>query len=139
MPISGFANYTLVGNTSPTDNLGNVGVLGNASFSADFTNQTVNSMLALDIAGANWTAAGNGTIGAMAGLPAHLFNGIYNNVAITGATGTIIGTGIFSGFFSQPGPSADPTYPGGVGMTYSLSDPQSGTAVSGALAFGNPQ
>lgn len=139
MPISGFANYTLVGNTSPTDNFGNVGVLGNASFSADFTNQTVNSMLSLDIAGANWTATGSGTIGAMAGLPAHLFNGIYNNVAITGATGTFTGNGVFSGFFSEPGPSADPTYPGGVGMTYSLSNPQTVTAVSGALAFGNPQ
>jgi hypothetical protein len=138
MPITGTANYTLIGNTSPTDNLGNVGVLGNASFSADFISQTVNSMVVLDIAGANWSASGNGTIGAMAGLPAHLFNGIYNNVAITGPVGTIIGTGVFSGFFSAPGPSSDPTFPGGVGMTYSLSDPQSGTAVSGALAFGNP-
>ncbi len=138
MPITGTANYTLIGNTSPTDNLGNVGVLGNASFTADFITQTVNSMVALDIAGANWTATGNGTIGAMAGLPAHLFSGIYNNVAITGPMGTIIGTGVFSGFFSDPGPTSDPTFPGGVGMTYSLSDPQSGTAVSGALAFGNP-
>ena len=50
----------------------------------------------------------------------------------------IIGTGVFSGFFSEPGPTSDPTFPGGVGMTYSLSDTQSGTAVSGALAFGNP-
>jgi hypothetical protein len=139
MPVTGVANYTLVGNTSPTDNLGNVGILGNATFSADFTNQIVNSTLALDIAGANWTASGNGTIGAQAGLPSHLFNGIYNNVAITGATGTIIGAGVFSGFFSEPGPTSDPAYPGGAGVTYSLSDPQSGTAVSGALAFGNPQ
>ena len=138
MPITGTANYTLIGNTSPTDNLGNVGVLGNASFLADFLSQTVNSMVVLDIAGANWSASGSGTIGAMAGLPAHLFNGIYNNVAITGPVGTIIGTGVFSGFFSAPGSSSDPTFPGGVGMTYSLSDPQSGTAVSGALAFGNP-
>ena len=138
MPITGTANYALIGNTSPTDNLGNVGILGNASFSADFIRQTVNSMVVLDIAGANWSATGNGTIGAMAGLPAHLFSGIYNNVAITGPGGTIIGTGIFSGFFSEPGPSSDPAFPGGVGMTYSLSDPQSGAAVSGALAFGNP-
>ena len=139
MPITGVANYTLIGNTPPTDNLGNVGVLGNATFSADFTNQIVNSMVVVDIAGANWTAIGTGTIGAMAGLPAHLFSGMYNNVAITDPIGTISGTGVFSGFFSEPGPSSDPTYPGGVGMTYSLSNPQSGSAVSGALAFGNPQ
>jgi hypothetical protein len=139
MPISGVANYSLVGNTSPTDNLGNVGILGSATFSADFTRQIVDSTLVLDIAGANWSAAGNGTIGAMAGLPAHLFSGIYSNVAITGPTGTILGTGVFSGFFSAPGPGSDPTYPGGAGVTYSLSDPQSGSAVSGALAFGNPQ
>lgn len=139
MPITGVANYTLIGNTSPTDNLGNIGALGNATFSADFLNQTVNSTVFVDIAGATWNATGNGTIGALAGLPAHLFSGIYNNVAITGPVGTIIGTGVFSGFFSEPGPTADPTFPGGAGLTYSLSDPQSGTAVSGALAFGDPR
>ena len=109
MPITGTANYTLIGNTSPTDNFGNVGVLGAASFSADFTNQTVNSTIVLDINNAIWDASGSGLIGGGAGvaLPPHLFNGTYNNVTITGLSGTIIGTGVFSGFFSQPGPTGN--------------------------------
>jgi hypothetical protein len=137
MPISGSASYTLVGATSPTDNLGNTGVLGSATFLADFTNMRVDSTLVIDIAGSNWSATGTGNIGAAAGLPADLFSGLYQNVAITGAiTGT--GTGQFSGFFSAPGTTSDPSFPGGVGLTYSLQDGQGTTSVSGAAAFGDP-
>ena len=139
MAVVGTANYSLIGNTSPTDNMGNVGVLGNAAFQADFTRQTVMSMIVLDINGFNWTANGNGSIGAMAGLPPHLFQGIYGVVTITDATGTVAGgRGMFSGFFSESGPSADPTFPGGVGLTYSLADQGATVSVSGGLVFGNP-
>ncbi len=138
MPINGTANYSLIGNTLPTDNFGNVGVLGAATFQADFINQTVMSMIVLDINSFNWTATGNGSIGAMAGLPPHLFQGMYGVVTITGAGGTFTGRGMFSGFFSEPGPTSDPTFPGGVGMTYSLQDQGASMAVSGALVFGNP-
>jgi hypothetical protein len=48
------------------------------------------------------------------------------------------GTGIFSGFFSQPGMTSDPSYPGGVGLTFSLQDGQGTTSISGAAVFGNP-
>ncbi|MDH4124119.1 MAG: FecR family protein [Gammaproteobacteria bacterium] len=135
MPISGVANYSLVGSTSPTDNLGNVGALGNATFRADFTNMRVDSTLLIDINGASWSASGNGNIGAAAQLPAHLFQGIYGNVAIDGVTG---GNGVFSGFFAEPGPSSDPAFPGGAGLTYSLQDMAGSTSVSGAAVFGNP-
>ena len=135
MPISGQASYTLVGSTSPTDNFGNVGVLGAATFDADFTNMLVDSTLVIDINGATWSAAGQGNIGAAALLPAHLFQGIYGAVTINGVTG---GTGMFSGFFSEPGPSSDASYPGGVGLTFSLQDQGGTTTVSGAAAFGNP-
>jgi hypothetical protein len=135
MPITGSASYTLIGNTSPTDNFGNTGVLGSATFDADFTNMRVDSTLLIDINGATWTAAGQGNIGAAAQLPAHLFNGVYGAVTVDGVTG---GTGVFSGFFSEPGPSSDPSYPGGVGLTYSLQDMGGTTTVSGAAAFGNP-
>ncbi len=139
MPVTGTANYSLIGNTSPTDNMGNVGVLGNATFQADFTGQTVMSMIVLDINGFSWTANGNGTIGAMAGLAPHLFQGNYGVVTITDPTGTVVGgRGMFSGFFSESGPSADPTFPGGVGMTYSLADQAATVSVSGGLVFGNP-
>jgi len=135
MPVSGRADYSLVGSTTPTDSLGNTGVLGSATFSADFTNMVVDSFLSIDINGSTWTAAGQGGIGEAAQLPAHLFLGNYDAVAIDGIT---VGTGIFSGFFSAPGPTSDPTFPGGAGLTYSLEDGRTGTGVSGAAAFGNP-
>ena len=138
MPIAGSASYTLIGSTSPTDNLGNTGVLGAATFDADFTNMLVDSTLLIDINGASWSAAGQGNIGAAALLPAHLFQGIYSTVTITDPTGTLTGTGNFSGFFSQPGPSSDPSFPGGVGLTFSLQDQGGTTTVSGAAVFGNP-
>ena len=135
MPITGVANYSLIGATSPTDNLGNSGVLGSATFRADFTNMSVDSTLLIDINGASWSATGNGNIGAAAQLPAHLFQGIYGNVAIDGISG---GNGVFSGFFSEPGPTSDPSLPGGVGLTYSLQDMTGSTSISGAAVFGNP-
>ena len=135
MPITGTASYTLIGSTSPTDNFGNTGVLGSATFDADFTNMRVDSTLSIDINGSNWTAAGQGNIGAQALQPAHMFLGNYGAVTINGVTG---GTGVFSGFFSESGPTSDPTYPGGVGLTYSLQDMGGTTTVSGAAAFGNP-
>ncbi len=140
LPITGVANYTLVGATSPTDNLGNVGVLGDATFRADFTNMLVDSTLLININGFSWSASGNGSIGAGAQLPAHLFQGLYGTVTITDGAGAVSsGRGVFSGFFSEPGPTSDPSYPGGVGLTYSLQD-LGGTnvSVSGAAAFGNP-
>ncbi|MEE8425950.1 MAG: FecR family protein [Woeseiaceae bacterium] len=140
LPITGVANYSLIGATSPTDNLGNVGVLGDATFRADFTNMLVDSTLLININGFSWSATGNGSIGARAQLPAHLFQGLYGTVTITDGAGAVSsGRGAFSGFFSDPGPTSDPSYPGGVGLTYSLQD-LGGTnvSVSGAAAFGNP-
>ena len=138
MPITGVATYTLIGNTSPTDNQGNIGVLGAATFEADFINMLVTSSLNITIGGQTWIADGrgqpNGTIGAQAGLPAHLFSGFYN-VSVDGIGG---GSGDFAGFFSGPGPTSDPVYPGGVGLTYRLTDASGSTTVSGAAAFGNP-
>jgi len=135
MPQTGTANYALIGSTAPTDNFGNTGVLGDASLFADFLNMRVDSTLAIDIAGSTWTAAGQGDIGAAAQLPAHLFDGIFGTVSIDGIGG---GTGVFSGFFSEPGPASDPSYPGGAGLTFTLQDQGGTTTVSGAAAFGNP-
>lgn len=135
MPVTGVASYSLLGSTSPTDNLGNVGVLGSATFDADFISLTVASTLTIDIAGLTWMASGTGNLGAAAGLPAHLFSGNYSAVVIGGQT---TGSGQFSGFFSEPGTSSDPAIPGGVGLSYSLQDGQGTTSVSGTAAFGNP-
>ena len=139
MPVAGVATYTLLGSTSPTDGLGNVGVLGDATFQADFTNMLVTSTLLINISGFTWTADGNGTIGAQAGLPAHLFQGLYGNVMITDPVGNqFMGDGQFAGFFSTPGPTSNPDFPGGAGLTYSLQDQGSSIQVSGAAAFGDP-
>ncbi|MDX1562226.1 MAG: FecR family protein [Gammaproteobacteria bacterium] len=134
IPISGTAAYSLVGSTSPTDNQGNTGVLGAASFVADFTNSTVNSLLDLTIAGSQWAASGAGTIGSTDGtVPAHFFSGAYGAVVIDGLT---TGSGGFAGFFAAPG-AQDPSLPGGAGLNYALQDMQ-GIQVSGALIFGDP-
>lgn len=135
MPVTGAASYSLVGATSPTDSVGNVGVLGSASFQADFTNLRVDTTLSIDINAQTWTAAGTGNIGAAAQLPANIFSGNYSNVSVDGIGG---GNGVFSGFFSVPGTSSNPTFPGGVGLTYSIQDGAGTTSVSGAAAFGNP-
>ena len=121
--ITGSASYTLVGNTDPTDNLGNVGVLGSANFSADFTNSTVQSSLQLGISEQNWTASGSGSI------TSNLFNGLYNTVTVNGTAG---GTGSFGGAFGGYGTTGLPT---GAGMTYQLSNGTS--TVSGAAIFNN--
>ncbi len=134
MPITGAANYTLIGNSSPTNNLGDVGVLGSASFYTDFINMTVNSALDLTMRGLTWVASGSGNIGAGAGLPAHQFSGFYNSVIVDGFCTDF---GFFSGFFSEPGNTPDPDLPGGVGLTYTLFDDRN-EWVSGALIFGDP-
>jgi hypothetical protein len=95
----------------------------------------VNSTLVLDINGSNWVAAGTGTIGAPAGLADHLFQGIYGAVSVDGISG---GSGVFSGFFSGPGPTSNPLFPSAVGLTFSLQDPLGTASVSGAAVFGNP-
>ena len=134
MPIIGTASYTLIGNTNPTDNQGNVGTLGSATFVADFMSMVVNSTLDITIANSNWIATGQGTIGQQVGLADHLFQGFYS-VTVDGIRG---GSGVFSGFFSAPGATSDPTFPGGVGLTFGLQDAQGASTVSGSAVFGNP-
>jgi hypothetical protein len=51
LPLTGSATYELVGSTSPTDSLGNVGTLNTASLAANFTNRTVDLGVNLTIAG----------------------------------------------------------------------------------------
>ncbi len=132
LPITGSTSYSLVGNTDPTDNLGNVGFLGSAQFSACFscTNSqsdlgTVQSSLDLWINNQVWSASGTGDI--ISGAP--VFAGVYG-VSVDSQTG---GTGSFAGFFTGP---PDGGVPPGAGLAYSLNSGT--TTVSGATAFGNP-
>lgn len=136
LPLSGTAAYQLIGNTNPTDNAGEVGLLGSAVLVADFAAQSLTNSVTLGIAGENWQATGTTTQ-----LTNPQFSGQYNTVRVNGAA---VGNGQFSGFFLPVIPSVDSTLPAGAGLSYSLNNPNSarvtgGVTVSGTAAFGDPQ
>ncbi len=126
LPQAGQANYSLTGNTDPTNNLGNIGVLGTASFSADFTNQTVSNQILLGINEQVWHANGTGSISN--GI--NQFNGSYTTLI----NGINNGTGLFSGFFSSMINSQQ--MPSGAGLTYFLQNNAGTEQVTGNLIFG---
>lgn len=121
IPVTGSASYTLVGHTNPTDNFGNVGFLGSATFSANFLGQTVSSTLDLGIADTVWQASGTGDI-----VAGGLFGGTYA-VSVNDSSGSPLGTGSggFAGFFTGDANAA--------GLSYSLNE--GSTTVSGVAAF----
>ena len=118
--ITGSADYTLVGNTDPTDDLGNRGVLGAASFFADFTNSIVESDVQLGIADEVWTASGSGAI------TSNLFDGLYSTVTVNGSSGA---SGSFGGVFSDSASGV----PGAAGLSYQLTN--NSRTVSGVAVF----
>ena len=131
VPTTGSLNFTLIGNTNPTDNAGNVGSLGFANLSADFTNQTVDADVSLSIGATNqiWDASAQDVD---INSSAASFQGQFDTVTITDTvtSGTSQGTGDLAGFFS-----ADETgVISGAGIGYSMDD-GAGTSVSGAAAF----
>jgi len=127
IPITGTANYRLIGNTDPTNQLGQVGVLGSATFNVNFSTGTIDSQLSLGVGGNNWQASGStATIGG-AGKPAHHFNGNYGTVSVNGTGG---GNGNFTGFFTGDATAPTPT---GAGMTYHLN--HGSNQVNGSAAF----
>ncbi len=108
IPITGSRNFTVIGNTSPTDGNGNVGTFGNATLSANFTNSSVESSVNFSLNGQVWS--GDLGTGAITGST---FNGDYADVTV-GPAGTTPtqGSGEFSGFFT---PNAD-----AAGLSYGL-------------------
>ncbi len=129
LPTEGTADFVLIGNTNPTDNHGNVGTLGSASLSADFTSQTADAEVNLSFDETNqvWEAeAQDVDINSDA-----TFGGEFDQVTVTDtASGSSNdGTGDLSGFFSG---DADGSLTG-AGMSYSLTDDDD--SVSGAAAF----
>lgn len=127
LPQTGTATYALVGNTDPTDTRGNIGTLGAASFSADFTNHTVASALTFSVAGYNWFASGTGTFTA----GSRLFSGTYNQISIENL---IQGNGNFSGFFTVPRIGGGTV--AGAALAYNVTgNPSQLGVVSGVLAL----
>ncbi len=132
VPTTGSASFDLVGNTNPTDNHGNVGVLGSADLSANFDAQTVDADVDLSIADSNWSAEADDV--ALDGNAA-TFEGDFDSVQVTDVSdpanpSTTDGSGNLAGFFTgDENGDVD-----GAGMTYSLSDDVD-TTVSGSAAF----
>ncbi len=132
VPTTGSKSFSLVGNTNPTDNMGNVGVLGSAELSADFDAQTVDAEVGLSVNNQNWDASADDV--ALDGDSA-TFEGDFDSVTITDVSdpanpSSASGDGSLSGFFTgDENGDID-----GAGMGYSLTD-NAGTTVSGSAAF----
>ncbi|MEJ1961143.1 MAG: hypothetical protein WDO56_06195 [Gammaproteobacteria bacterium] len=127
LPQSGTATYTLIGNTDPTDTLGNTGTLGVASLNADFTNRTIVTQLALSIAGREWYASGSATYAS----GGHRFTGTYDDVRVDNL---VRGQGTIAGFFTQPRIASGTAE--GAGLSFNLQDDAGQLGVvSGVLAF----
>ncbi|MEM9057933.1 MAG: hypothetical protein AAGD86_10670, partial [Pseudomonadota bacterium] len=131
LSTQGTAQFSLVGNTNPTDNNGNVGTLGSASLVADFTAQTVDAEVNVAFTDTNqvWAASAEGV--SINGSDA-TFGGDFDSVTVTDTVTSVSsdGSGRLDGFFSGT-PAGAVT---GAGLTYSLGNP-AGTTVSGAAAF----
>ena len=134
LPISGTFNYTLVGNTNPTDTAFNVGTLNSAALSANFTAQTVDASV-------NATVAGLAMSGSATSVPiqknlffeaAKPISGTGNlNVSCSGAATcnpSLLAGRIVGGFTGSSGQ--------GAGMAYSLNTGgASGPSISGVAVF----
>lgn len=124
LPSSGSVSYNLVGNTSPTDNRGNLGFLGNATLDADFSNMTVDTRIDVGINNQLWS-------GGASGMPINT-SGQYSgalNVNIVQGAESFTGNGSSSGFFTNNAQAS--------GMSYSMDASINGsaTSVSGVAVF----
>lgn len=134
LPITGTANYGLVGGTTPTDNYGGTGTLNSASLNANFTNRTVAVSLDVSIASRSWVVD-SANVELDADAPA-FFGSV--SVDVDGNSTQPGGSGLVSGFFAGPSSGANGA-PAGVGLSYSLDDggpSGDNQVVSGAAALG---
>lgn len=127
LPVTGHAEFELIGNTNPTDAAGHVGALGSASLSADFSARTVDAELSLSFSqlAQVWKASAR-DVPLNASLAT--FGGAFDEVTV--ASGGVLreGSGSLSGFFTGHGHTLT-----GAGLSYGLTD---GVAnISGTAAF----
>jgi hypothetical protein len=59
LPLTGTANYDVIGSTTPTDASGNTGRLGSATLDANFTNRTVTTTVNVGINNQTWIGTAN--------------------------------------------------------------------------------
>lgn len=130
LPISGEYTYNRIGNTNPTDNIGNTGTLNSATLAANFTQMTVDTSLNVSVGSTTFDASASN----IAIQANKTFTATSNDALSVSCTGTGAGTthsGSVSGAFHGSGGE-------GVGMVYSLNTTDGSTidtTVSGAVAF----
>ena len=131
LPVTGVWNYTLVGKTSPTDNTGVVGTLNSASFSANFTAQTVTVGINVSMPSSTASTALPVTLDATASNVAILSGGNFKTTSPTvtcsgGGCASSIGSGVIAGQFAAP-------LGAGVGVGYGLTN--GSQTVNGVAIF----
>jgi len=130
LPLTGTASYNVIGSTSPTNGVGDVGTLNSATLNANFTDRTVDASVNIGIAGQTWTGSASRMpiyrdqfFSAYSGTPvAGVPNPVPLAIGCTPSCGSGA-TGSFSGFFA--GSSGQRA-----GLMYNLGGNQ------GAVAFG---
>ena len=132
LPVSGTYDYTVTGNTLPTDNLGGVGTLNSAYLQANFTNMTVNAGVDATVSSVHFTAdAANMVIERDSTENVWHFdagNHEMTPLAVTCNSGTSPDGFIMGGFIGKSAEAA--------GITYSLhTNDTDDTTVSGAVVF----
>ncbi len=124
LPLNGTVNFQLIGNTSPTDNLGNTGTLGAASLNADFSNMTTSTSVNIGINDQVWNASGTGVIQS---------NGNFTgSMGVTGTDSTgsaFTGNGSNAGFFTNNAQGA------GMGYALEANVDSTPTNVTGTAIF----
>lgn len=130
LPVTGMWTYGLSGWTQPTDNAGTVGVLNSATFSANFSAQTVNVGVNVNMPASPMTSAQAVTLNASALNVPILAGGNFktNTPAVTCAGAGCAGpvSGVIGGQFSAPNGS-------GVGVGYGLNN--GAQTVNGVAVF----
>jgi len=134
LPVSATYNYTLAGNTTPTNQAGNTGTLNSASLTANFTSMTVDL-------GINATVGATTLAATATGMP------IQSDASFDGSAGTSLSitctgtcnTGSGSVNTGNIGGAFTGSTGNGAGVAYSLRNAagttSTGTVISGVAAF----
>ncbi len=125
LPSSGSINYNWVGNTTPTDNQGNSGILGSANLNANFNNMTVDTSVAIGINNQVWNASATALPISSSGT----FSGNMDSVQVNTGNAVINGTGSAAGFFTNNANGA------GLGFAMEADIATTPTSVTGTAVF----
>jgi len=125
LPAQGTASFQLVGNSSPTDNFGHSGILGNATLDANFTTMSVDSSVAIGIDNRVW----NGSAQGMSLQSDGAFGGAMNSQVLDANERQFEGTGQAAGFITNGAAGA------GMGFVLQSNIDGSSHAVTGTAVF----